>query len=298
MSLARTFLVAVFVLLAQLVGAASVDAAIGYSSLVKDILKPVSYWRLGETSGATTAVDEMGNHDASYVASPTLGVPGLIDGDPDTAVRVDGSTQYVDAGSPAGLEFGGALSVTAWIQPDALPTGEGSFPGIAVVASQWYQSTAHDRFLFALREGGNLGIVVEDNAAPGASSSLGTATMSPGERHFVAFTWVDGSPGTAKLYFDGDLDPFSSVGANRPNTIDTATSAHFRIGGQFSGYPANRAFEGIIDEVTVFDRELSPVEIRQLYTGIVPEPGSLGVWGLVGGVAVVWGMRRRRSARA
>ena len=47
-------------------------------------LSPVAYWRLGESSG-TTAADETGNHDGSYQNVVTLGQPGVLTGDPNTA---------------------------------------------------------------------------------------------------------------------------------------------------------------------------------------------------------------------
>ena len=46
---------------------------------------PISYWRLDETSG-TTATDVQLANTGAYVGSPTLGQPGAIVGDPDTAV--------------------------------------------------------------------------------------------------------------------------------------------------------------------------------------------------------------------
>src|SRR5437588_12563469 len=56
---------------------------------------PVSYWRLGEGSG-TTAADEQGTNSGTYVGSPTLGQPGLLTGDPNTAVAFNGSSAKVE----------------------------------------------------------------------------------------------------------------------------------------------------------------------------------------------------------
>lgn len=41
---------------------------------------PLAYWRLGEASG-TTAADEQGAHNGTYVNTPTLGVSGAVPGD-------------------------------------------------------------------------------------------------------------------------------------------------------------------------------------------------------------------------
>ena len=47
---------------------------------------PVAYWRLGESSG-DTAKDEIGANDGAYLNSVTLGVPGAIATDTNTAVK-------------------------------------------------------------------------------------------------------------------------------------------------------------------------------------------------------------------
>src|SRR5579864_3854583 len=52
---------------------------------------PKGYWRLDETSG-TTANDSSGKGNAlTYGGIYTLGVPGAIAGDPDTAVQFTGT---------------------------------------------------------------------------------------------------------------------------------------------------------------------------------------------------------------
>lgn len=53
---------------------------------------PYNYWRLGESSG-TTAEDETGTHDATYVGTPTLGATGVAGGGGNTAVTLNGSSQ-------------------------------------------------------------------------------------------------------------------------------------------------------------------------------------------------------------
>src|SRR6185295_442818 len=85
---------------------------------------PVSYWRLGEASGSTAA-DERGANGGTYVGSPTLGAAGALAGDPNTAVVVNGSSQYVNVPDAATLspEAGatGKLSLEAWVKVASLP---------------------------------------------------------------------------------------------------------------------------------------------------------------------------------
>ncbi len=75
---------------------------------------PIAYWRLGEPSG-TTASDEMGAADGTYVNSPTLGVTGLVAGDDTAATFVVASAQKVSiaSGLPAGSSAGAAIECWA-----------------------------------------------------------------------------------------------------------------------------------------------------------------------------------------
>lgn len=66
-----------------------------YSDAIDD-LAPLAYWRLGEASGETIAVDETGNYDATYLNAPSLEQPGLLVSDVDTAVVFDNSTSGDD----------------------------------------------------------------------------------------------------------------------------------------------------------------------------------------------------------
>src|SRR5271166_1533419 len=89
---------------------------------------PIAYWRLGEAAGPT-AVDETGNgHNGTYIGIPTLGQPGAIQGDSNTAVQFTGGNyvEIEDSVDFSQLTSTKGLSVEAWLRPDAL-----SFPGEA-----------------------------------------------------------------------------------------------------------------------------------------------------------------------
>ncbi len=98
------------------------QAAIGnspYSSYVLS-LKPVGYWRLGETK-APTAFDWSGRqNDGTYHGSPAFGQPGAIPNDANTAIGLDGRS-YVEIPSQRDYSIGASgLTVQAWLRPDLL----------------------------------------------------------------------------------------------------------------------------------------------------------------------------------
>lgn len=66
----------------------------------------IAYWRLDESSG-TTAIDQLGSHDAPYVGSPTLGATGLVTSDSGTAVVFDGTNDLIAVPDAADINTGG-----------------------------------------------------------------------------------------------------------------------------------------------------------------------------------------------
>jgi hypothetical protein len=82
--------------------------------------RPLSYWRLDETSG-TIAGDQTVANPGTYV-SPALGSPGLIASEPtNSAVGFNGTSSDVRIGQSGALNFTTALTLEAWISPTTLP---------------------------------------------------------------------------------------------------------------------------------------------------------------------------------
>ena len=165
---------------------------------------PVAYWRLGEASG-TTLADSSG-HARTGTASGgvTLGVPGALGGDADTAVAFDGSTGRVSVADAAPLRLNGAFTVEFFAKltsfantwPGLLKKGSSSTAGGWLV---WYQS---DGTVWFKRNGRAWG------TGPGA-------LRSDRYRHF-AVTY-DG--GTIRWYVDGAL--LTSKAASLPTSTGT-----------------------------------------------------------------------------
>lgn len=90
------------------------------SEVLVDI--PAGFWPLNETSGST-AFDLSGNgNNGTYIGGVALGTKTLLDG----AVCADfnGSSGYVNIGTPAALNFRDVWSIEAWVSTDITGTGE------------------------------------------------------------------------------------------------------------------------------------------------------------------------------
>jgi hypothetical protein len=81
-----------------------------YRDLVLNDTGLYGYWRLGETSG-TVAADAKGTNNGTYVGGVTLGSPGVIVNDPNTAATFNGVNQKVSLPALATMTD---FSIEAW----------------------------------------------------------------------------------------------------------------------------------------------------------------------------------------
>lgn len=208
---------------------------------------PVAYWRLGESSGST-AVDEMGAHDATYNNSPTLGTTGALANSSDTAATfVRSSSQWVEASDHADLDFTGDFSVEFWMKQ-----AFSAFFHIIVAKSD---SAADRGWLIYTASSGN---VVKFDGRDGTATyhaNDGTVNVEDDQWHHVVCV-REGS--NWKIFVDGALDISNSKG-----TGSMANSQPLTIGRRYVDGP--EYYEGDLDEVAVYNYALSATKILNHY---------------------------------
>jgi hypothetical protein len=193
----------------------------------------ISHWKFDEGS-ETIAHDSVGNnHGTVYGAVWTT---GKIDG----ALSFDGIDDYVDCGSgPSNYDN---ITVSAWMKT--------STEGILV--SNRYSSYSFGTW-YTLS---SMDIAVGDNSQGGYRLLPFNTTTLDGNWHHVAYT----KNGTSHaIYVDGLLDlSFTSnadISWNNPTFIGRRWTKSSSVGW----------FNGIIDDVRIYDRALSAEEVQQLY---------------------------------
>lgn len=221
------------------------------SAYVAEVLadNPVSYWRLGEPSG-TLAKDARGANDGTYVASPTLGVTGPITTDGNTAVTLNGSTQWITTGAGVGLPTGAtARTVEAWIKPS------GSTKGTII---SYGTASTRQAFGFAWDVGVG-GVRVLEVWTWSDDGTVSTPTLNDGNWHHIVATYNGVT--TIAIYLDGAFVANRSAPGAALNTVVDANGLH--IGKDFngSGHPHN----GGIDEVAIYATALSSTRIAAHY---------------------------------
>ncbi|MTD57547.1 LamG-like jellyroll fold domain-containing protein [Amycolatopsis pithecellobii] len=184
--------------------------------------------------------DVAGDHDATLVggASWTEGRRG-------SALALGGSGQYADTGA-ALLNTEGSYSVAAWVKFTSLGDG------FQTVVSQ----DGGDHSAFYLQYSG-----VEHRLAFSFAGIRALAPDTPEANRWYHLVGVrDAAAGTLKLYVDGRL-----TGTTNACLGDQATG-HTVIGrGQYAGGPVDYV-NGAIDQVHLYDRALSDVEVSTLYS--------------------------------
>jgi hypothetical protein len=203
----------------------------------------ISRWKLDEATGSLAdSAGGMNTGTISGAARVEGGFPGARYANP-RSLRFDGDNDFVELGIrnlPANNQ---RQSVAFWVNITAMPT--------------------NNRVCFSLTDGemgggSRLKIGFKDNrvaAWKGGDDDLVTApAMTPGWHHYV-YTY-DGN--THRLYLDGVQ---RGTGGAAP---DTGAVRNARIGAIYNNA---ENFQGQIDEVRVYNRPLTAVEVAALKDG-------------------------------
>jgi hypothetical protein len=219
--------------------------AAGYSATILAD-GPAAYWRLGEISG-TAAADASSHGNAgtySGVAGAyTLGQPGALYGDADTATQFDGRAGFVIVPSSSGLQTN-QVSIEVWIKK----LTESPW-GTYVSKNITYGGKAGSGWFQLLNYGSSGRLQFRVTGEDTASSLQSAATLLLNTWYHVVATY-DGA--TARLFVNGALD--SSMGIT---ATPAQTSEPLYIGRRPDGYYAN----AVLDEVAVYPTALSASQV-------------------------------------
>ena len=209
---------------------------------------PVAHWKLDDGAG-TTAIDSEGSNDGTLVNGPTW-VAGQL-GD---ALHFDGSNDYVDAGT---FDVSGSgLTLIGWFNADTIPTSDPRIISKANGTNEsdtWWQLSAADsgsnRYLRLRAKAGGTTTTFADSSV----------NLLPGQWYLAAGTYT-AATGDMKLYLDGVEIASGSHAVGGP--VDTDPAVPVWIGANGT---AARFFEGVLDDVRVYDKALSAGEIGDLF---------------------------------
>ena len=217
----------------------------------------VGYWKMDDNAANTDVLDSSGyGNDGTF--NDTTGNPNTdahdTTGEIDGALIFDGTDDYVNCGGDSSLMDRQTLTASAWIKADTFSRGDGYDVFMVVCLEQAVSS-----FDWGLRV---------DSGYPkfwirvptGYKSAASASAISTGDWYHLAGTWERyGGNDNLKIYVNGVLKATNTVNENL-RTDGTQISI-----GRMLHNTVNEYFDGDIDDVMIFDRVLSPDEIKAMY---------------------------------
>lgn len=206
-------------------------------------LSPVAYWRLDEAVGASTAVDETGNHDGTY-SGPTLEQTSLLAGGSGFSVNFDGTDEI----TLPNLGFSGSSAFTfaAWVDLSGVYTGNEQLHFF-----NWGSAATGQASSLRTRDDGTEGLRHAFYGTPGQFA----ATLSDGPHH-IAMTY-DGT--NREFFVDG-----VSIGSDAPGAQSMADTG-YTLGSITSLGFSTGKLQGLMDDPAFFDTALTAAQIQALY---------------------------------
>jgi hypothetical protein len=218
------------------------------------------YWSMDDNASSTTVVDSSGNgnNGLSETNTSELSTAGVV-GD---ALAFGGSEKVV-VSDDSSLDFGtGDFAISLWMKTNGYVNG-GSFWN-CLVSKGLVSGTESPFYGIYLSRQNRVYFVV------GSDSNLGysNTTLNDGSFHHIVGLREDGS---VLLYVDGILQSASGL-----SSMNVSSNADFIIGADSLD---SRHFNGVIDDVKVYNNALSQEEISDLYIPL-ESSGIAGHWSM------------------
>ncbi|MBM2845272.1 MAG: pyrrolo-quinoline quinone [Bacteroidetes bacterium] len=217
----------------------------------------VAAFSFNEGTG-TTVNDISGNGITGTISGATWTTQGKYG----NALSFNGASSYVELGNPSLLQITGSMTWSAWVNAAANPPDDGQIIAKSDNNSGWQLKTSPDTGPHTF------GVAVS------ASSSSHTQRYSTTVRSLNTWYHVAGvynaTTQTLDMYVNGVLNNGTLSGTVPASQINSTVNVN--IGRRVGGY----YFNGLIDEVRVYNRALTPPEIQtdmNTPIGNPPPPG-------------------------
>ncbi len=221
----------------------------------------VANWMLDEpagTGGAGSVIDSVGGYNGNTPALPFA--PGAPGANANTGTSIDFSNASINVPHDAPLNPD-SFTATLWVKPDsaggyqsALTNRNDVGPGVDLQGFILYNASG--TWSFWTGDG--------DPGWPG----LNGAPVEVGEWQHLAISF-DADTNTKKIFFNGTETASAIDQGYVPNDL---RELHIGGGGDLG---VDFRFDGLIDDVGLWDRALSETEIQDVMANGVPEPSTV-----------------------
>jgi uncharacterized protein (TIGR02145 family) len=253
---------AVLVLGALFFPSLSLAATVTYAS--NKVMGPtnglVGYWTMNAQDinwTTNTIIDRSGmGNVGTFVGMATKTAPTMGKVGQGLKFLPSPTVDYIDTGSGDTISDLGPLTVSFWenMQPNGGSGGRVIQKSASPLLIQgWYVQLS------------STGIGFNVGASPTKMFSSSQTSTFTGGWHHIVITWDGGLLRSGVTYYrDGVLLGTSASGNDGSGTRQTDVGFPLFIGG-YSGQTVSNQFPGSLDEVRIYNRILTPTEIKQLY---------------------------------
>lgn len=241
----------------------------------------VSHWTFDESSGST-AYDSTGLYDGTLAGGATF-VGGGISGNAISLSKASGSLVNMGTSFPGFTS--GDFSLVAWVKTTTTAADSIFLSKHASGSGNGYFFNINTTGIFGQA---NKAMFYQSTAA--GTEPISTTTVNNGTWHQIVGVHVAG--GNTQIFVDG-----APAERTKTSSAIIANTAPFIIGGLSSSGTPTATFDGLVDDVQVYNQALTSSEIQILFDHpgqAVPEPStaSLLAFGLAGWAAI---FRRNRK---
>ncbi|MDJ0832911.1 MAG: LamG domain-containing protein [Gammaproteobacteria bacterium] len=223
---------------------------------------PVAEYRLDEASWNGTAgevTDSSGNGLDGTSFAGAVPVPAQVC----NGALLNGAG-YVEVADNALLDIADELTVTAWVNTNAIPAS-----GLKTILSK------DENYEFHINSSGQINWWW----GGGAQELTSTGTLTAGDWYHIAIVYSDAADFQA-IYING-----VESGTNNQTGTLTLNNDPLQIGAD-QGF-AGREFDGLIDEVRIYNAALTPAEVNTVLNETRPCAATISYYGIShGGVGV------------
>jgi len=201
----------------------------------------VAYWELEEASG--DRVDSHSTYDLTQSGTPSnaTGVQG-------NGVDLElSSSQHLYVADP--FHISNNLSISSWIKPESFTNNDNRW------ICRWYNQT---EYILRLNAGK---VDVLHSCSGGTVQVTGASSLSTGTWYHIVTTY--NSTDGLKVYVNNGSPLTAAANGTINNSVEPFTIGVARSSG--GAVAAGTLFDGIVDEVGVWDKTLTTDEVAELY---------------------------------
>lgn len=220
----------------------------------------VAHWPLDEWSG--TVANDIAGDNIGFASNGVIfqSAGGQIAG----AAEFDGVDTRIDIG-PMNITSG-EITMAAWVRADTFNVND---PRV-IAKTNSSGDAAHFWAMYFGTAAGNANVLARLKASTITDTVASTGTVTPGVWTHIAVTYDPDLANEISFYINGTLD--SSLSHSAGGALSSSTSMPVTIGNIWSGSGEQRPFDGLIDDIRVYDRALTAAEIAEIHAA-----GNLGL---------------------